>query len=471
MKKFSPVLRKVLKRITPSREQEMYLKKMARKVLQLVKSEAKKYKGKAILAGSITRDTWLPDKLEIDVFILFPEKMKEERMENLGLKIGKKVMRKMNGSFKIEYAEHPYVSGKINDIDIDIVPCYELKTLEKIKSSVDRTPFHVKYLDKKFRKRMSKEVRLLKQFLKANGIYGADAKTQGFSGYACELLIIKYKNFLNLLREVKKWKPGEIIDIEKFYTKEDFPKLKMKFKNQPLILIDPVDKNRNTTAALSPQNLFLFINLAKDFLDNPSEGFFSQKVLKPMKEEEFIKELRERESEIIVIEFERPKIIDDILWPQLRKFAERICSILGEYNFRVMRKDVFANTKSCYVLLELEIWKLPKVERRIGPIIFDQTDSRNFLEKYKKEAISGPYIEGVRWVVEVKRKFLTAKEKLIDTLNKPLEILIAKGIPNYVAKEISRKFDVFAGSEIVLLLKNKDFGIFLKRYFGKKKLI
>ena len=471
MKKYSLIFREVLKEIKPSKEQEVHLKRVANKALKLVKGEAKKYKAKAILAGSITRNTWLPDKLEFDIFIMFPEEMKEKRMENLGLRIGKKVVRKLKGTFKIEYAEHPYVSGNVDGIDIDIVPCYELKSLEKIKSAVDRTPFHVRYLEKNFKKVMSNEVRLLKQFLKANEIYGADTKTQGFSGYSCELLIIKYKKFLNLLKEAVKWNPGEIIDIEKYYTKKDFEKLKMMFKNQPLILIDPVDKNRNTAAALSPRNFFLFKKLAKAFLKNPSNKFFFPKEIKPMREEDYIKKLRKRETEIIVLKFEKPDVIEDILWPQLTKFADRVCSILKEYDFKVMKKAVFADEEFCYVLFEFEIWKLPEVEKRVGPIIFDLKDSRNFLEKYKEDTINGPYVEGIRWVVETKRRFLTAKEKLIDSLSKSFEILVAKGIPNYIAEKLAKGFDIFAGSEVILLLKNRKFAIFLKKYFTKEKLI
>lgn len=470
-KNYAKILKAVLKQITPTAEEERKIKKISQKVLRLVKKEAKKYKANALLAGSLTRDTWLREKLEFDVFILFPEKMSKKRIEELGLKIAKKVVKKLEGSFKIEYAEHPYVSAEIEGVKVDIVPCYELKSLEKIKSAVDRTPFHVRYLEKNLPLKRAREVRLLKQFLKANEIYGADAKVQGFSGYVCELLIIKYKTFLDLIKAALKWKPGEIIDIENFYSKEDYPKLKAKFKNQIFILIDPVDKNRNAAAALSPKNFFKFKKLAKSFIRKPNIDMFFKKPVKPLKEEEFVRKLRERETEIIVIKFSRPKVVDDIIWPQLRKFAERIKSILHEYEFRVIGKDVYANENFCYVLLELEIWRLPEIEKRIGPIVFDLKGSENFIKKYKEIAKIGPYVEGNRWVVEIRRKFLTAKEKIIDSLSKPLEVLKAKGIPSYVACEISKKFEVFAGSEIVSLLKSSEFAIFLKKYFKKEKLI
>jgi tRNA nucleotidyltransferase (CCA-adding enzyme) len=468
------IFSEVLREITPKQKERKKIKELAEKTLKLTKKFAKKHRAKAILAGSITRDTWLPTKKEFDVFVLFPEEMKEEEMEKAGLEIGKKVIQKLNGELKIEYAEHPYVSGLVNGVDIDIVPCYALKSLEKIKSAVDRTPFHVKYLEKNFPSQLSKEVRLLKQFLSANSLYGADAKIEGFSGYTCELLLIKFGSFLNLIKQATKWKPGEIIDLEKFYTEKDYIALRRKFKNQPLILIDPTDKNRNTASALSIYNFFKFKRLANEFLKNPSKSFFQKKEPQPISLKEFIEKKSERETDFIFISFSPPKVVPDILWPQLRKFASRLQSILEErkYEFKVFGKDVYTNEKDlAVVLLEMEVSKLPAIQKMIGPLVFDFDDSKRFLEKHKS-AIAGPYIEEKFWVAEVKRKFLTAREKIFDSLNKPLKILKAKGIPNLIAESLAKGFEVFSENEKVLKLIEKDenFGIFLRKYFEKEKL-
>jgi tRNA nucleotidyltransferase (CCA-adding enzyme) len=468
------ILDEVLKEVIPSKEEKRKLDKLAKKALKLTNEIAKNYGAKAILAGSITRDTWLPTKREFDIFVLFPEKMKEEEMEKAGLEIGKKVVEKLNGEFKIEYAEHPYVSGLVNGIDIDIVPCYALKSLEKIRSAVDRTPFHVKYLEKNFPLKLSKEVRLLKKFLDANSLYGADAKTEGFSGYSCELLIMKFRSFLNLIKHAAKWEPGEIIDLENFYKEKDYVVLRRKFRNQPLILIDPTDKNRNTTAALSIHNFFKFKKLANDFLKNPSKNFFEKKELKPMSLQEFIEKKSERGTDFIFITFSPPKVVPDVLWPQLRKFAVRLQSILEErkYEFKVFGKDVYTNEKDlAVILLEMEISKLPGVQKMVGPLVFDLDDSKRFLEKHK-DAIAGPYVEDKFWIAEVKRKFLTAREKIFDSLNKPLKILKAKGIPNLIAESLTKGFEVFSENEKVskLIEKDKNFGIFLRKYFEKEKL-
>ena len=154
MEKYEKIFKSVLKRIKPNPEERKKLENLSKKTLMLVNRKVKKYMAKAMLVGSITRDTWLPDKKEFDIFILFPAKLKEEKMEKLGLEIGKSVISEMKGKHKIEYAEHPYVSGLVDGIDIDIVPCFEVECTEKMKSAVDRTPFHVRYIEKNLSKNL-----------------------------------------------------------------------------------------------------------------------------------------------------------------------------------------------------------------------------------------------------------------------------------------------------------------------------
>jgi len=476
MPSYQKVLKEVLKQIKPTKEQRKKLEGLAKKALQVTKKEAKKYKAKAMLAGSITRDTWLPGKNEFDVFVLFPEKMKEKKMEELGLKIGKSVVNKLKGEFKIEYAEHPYVSGKIEGIRVDIVPCFEIPSTEKLKSAVDRTPFHVRYIEKKLPLKLSNDVRLLKQFMKVSGVYGADAKVEGFSGYLCELLVINYKSFLNVLKAAVNWKPGEVIDIEEFYPKPDHDKLRRDFKNQVLIMIDPTDKTRNVSAALSVKNFFKFKKVAKEFLDEcTAELFFDKKIL-PITHHELIELQKQRGTEFLIIRFIPPKVVPDILWPQLRKFAERLQSILEEtkYEFKVLGKAVFTDENFiATVLLEMEIYKLPIIQKRMGPSVFDKKDAENFLKKYKDQAIIGPYIEDNFWVTEIKRQFLTTKDKLQDSLNKPLDILKAKGIPNSIAERIVNGFEILSDADRIMqtVERNEDFGIFLRKYFEKERLV
>jgi len=474
-KNYQKVLKEVLSEVTPGKEETKKLHEVAKKVLAATKKEAKKFHADAILAGSITRDTWLSGKKEFDLFVLFPPKTKQKDLEKKGLELGKKVFAKLSGKWRIDYAQHPYLSGDIDGIEVDIVPSYNVKSSDHLQSAVDRTPFHVRYIQRKLKKNMSPQVRLLKQLLTSQNLYGADAKTLGYSGYVCELLIIKYKNFLNALKAAAKWKPIEIIDIERFYDKKEYRQL-IKEYQKILIVIDPTDKKRNTTAAVSSANFFKFRKLAQDFLKNPLKEYFFARHEMPITENEFILNQIQRRTELIFVKFKPPNTVPDILWPQLRRFSDRLQSILEEtrYEFKVLRKDIFTDEKDlAVVLLEMEVSKLPIVQKRTGPRVTDLDDSKRFLEKYSKNTLNGPYIENDFWTVEIKRKFITAREKIQDTLSKDLKTLDSKGIPNFIAKEISNSFEVFSESDkaLSLIKENKNFGIFLKKFFEKSSLI
>lgn len=474
--RYQKTLREVLKFIRPKPKEKKKLDFIVKKALTIAGKEAEKLKARAILAGSITRDTWLPGKMEFDIFVLFPTILTEKRLEDFGLKIGKEVINQLKGTYKIEFAQHPYVSGEVEGVKLDIVPCFDVKDPEKIKSAVDRTPFHVKYIEKNLSPALSDEVRLLKQFCAANKIYGADAKIEGFSGYVCELLIIKHGNFVNVMEAAKSWQPGHMIDIEGYYLNKDVSKLRKKFKDQVLILIDPTDKKRNATAALSAQSFFKFKKMAKRFLEDASGEVFFEKQIELITENELVQLQMKRRTELILIKFKPPEVVPDILWPQLRRFAERLQSILEEmkYEFKVLRKGVYTNEKDlAVVLLEMEVSKLPRIQKRIGPRVFDFDDSQRFIEKYKKKALTGPFVEHGFWAVEVERKFLTAREKLGDSLDEILDVLKAKGVPNHIAVEISKGFEIVLENGKIMELVENDagFGIFLRKYFEKEALI
>ncbi len=475
MVSLSKLEKDILKDIRPNKDQKSLISSYSTKALTLANKYAKKYKGKAILAGSITRETWLPDKMEFDVFILLPENLNQKNFERAGLDIGKKVIESLKGKYELRYAQHPYVTGKINGVSIDIVPAYKVDSAEKIKSAVDRTPFHVEFVNKKLPSNLANDVLLLKKMLKNIRTYGADTKTEGFSGYVCELLIIHYKGFGNLMKAISKWEIGEVIDIENNWKKEEYDKLHDIFYGQPIIIIDPTDKNRNTAAALSGRNFMLIKKLASDYVKKPTRENFIKEPRKPINGEELKEKQQLRNTQFLFLKFLPPKGVDDVTIPQMRKFAERVQGILEEdkYEFKVMNKDVF--TDGSYlsgVFLEMEISKLPLIQKRHGPSIFDKEGSNNFIKKYMS-VISGPYVENKNWVIEINRPFITASDKIRDSLAKTGKELLEKGIPKLVADRLLKGFDVVTNLDTIVteIERNENFGIFLRKFFEKEKLI
>ena len=129
------------------------------------------------------------------MFILFDTDVLQELMERETLEIGKEILEESAVSF----AEHPYVKGKFMGFDVDLVPAYNVETGSGKMTAVDRTPFHTQFIVENSDTDIREEIRKLKAFAKGIGVYSADAKVKGFSGYLLELLVIKYGTFENVL--------------------------------------------------------------------------------------------------------------------------------------------------------------------------------------------------------------------------------------------------------------------------------
>ncbi len=455
------VIRKVLKKILPTGREEREIRTASERFLEAVGMRAKKYGAEAILAGSITRNTWLRDKKEIDIFVALPENADKESLEKIGLRIGKSAIKSLGGRFVLSYAQHPYVRGFVGKYQVDIVPCYKLASADKIKSAVDRTPFHVKFIENNMRPGQSKDVRLLKQFFKAADVYGADLKTEGLSGYMCDLLVIKYGSFQNAVKAVSKWSAGGRITLIDADSNNSF-------EGQPLVLIDPVDCKRNVAAAVSAKNFEKLVCYAAEFCKKPSEKFFFASTPKPLERAEFSKMLKARGTKIFSIVFKPPKVVADILWPQLRRAAERFETMLKENDFKAMNTQAWSDENRTGILtIEMETCCLPNVKKRIGPSVFSHANSRDFIKHYEKRSVRGPYIERNNWVVEIGRKYTYAGDYLRHQLKLGRKILANKGIPRHIADAIAKSARLSEDADVYKSINSsKGAKIFLREFFG-----
>ncbi len=351
----------VLSKIRPSKEEVKKTQEIAKKII----NKLNKLGYEAVLVGSRARGTFLSNDRDIDIFFFFPQNTSRKKLEEEGLKIGKKVLR--GHGPKVHYAEHPYVKGKVKGIIIEVVPCY--KTKDRIISAVDRTPLHNEFLIQNLRPMHRDEVILLKQFLKNMGAYGAGHKVQGFSGYLCELLILHYDKFENLLKAASKWKQKTVIDIKGHCKNPE------KFK-EALVVVDPVDPDRNVAAAVNRTVLSRFIMQSRKFLESPSEDFFFKK--EPVN----IKKSIEGRN-IVGIVFKYPKdTVEEIVWAQLEKLAKMLRQKIEEQGFEVLGSAYWTDEKSrCSVVLDLNTLKLNNYSKHRGPEVWDAENIKKFIEK------------------------------------------------------------------------------------------
>lgn len=400
---FSDVMKEILNealRISTPSEEEVAIAKRAEKVLR---ERLNKLGVEYVFLGSYARNTWLRNNLEIDVFIFFQRDVKKEELEPRIVELGKKVLDEL----ELRYAEHPYVHGRVAGVEVDLVPCYKVESAEKIISAVDRTPFHHEWLKERVKGKEA-EIRIFKRFLKANNIYGAEYKVRGFSGYLCELLIVFYGSFIDCIKGATSWTRRTVIDVKngKIRSGESF------------FVVDPVDEKRNVAANLSLDNLAKFVHLARMFLKSPSIDFFIPKQRK-VDANTLESAMEQRNTEIIAVEFEKPRIVEDNLYPQLEKAARRLFEALKREGFEPMRFDFFAGEK-CYLIFETAIKEISRVAKKIGPIFEDEKNVEKFLAK---ERAFEPFIENGRWWAFEFRKHTKPEEVIVNYIRERSEAL------------------------------------------------
>ena len=327
-----------------------------------------------VLVGSMAKGTFLRDKRDIDIFVLFDTAFPRSGLEAAVRAIMGKAFPAVG--YQVSYAEHPYVRFHFDGRRIDLVPAYKISSAAERVSAVDRSVLHTVFVLDSLRKGQSGEVLLLKQFLRANGIYGAEIKTEGFSGYLSELLIIKSRTFHDLLRSAAKWKEDVFVDLEESYKKGEIAAAHEKFGG--FVVIDPTDRNRNVAAAVSRQNFRRFISLSKAFLKLPSKNFFFREM--PSFEERM--EKLPRKNRAFMVSMPRPAIVDDVLWGQLKKMCGQLEEHLEDFSVLEMITDDSRHLVRLGIALKTE--QLPDKMLVCGPPLKMKERVADFKASHKK---------------------------------------------------------------------------------------
>jgi tRNA nucleotidyltransferase (CCA-adding enzyme) len=302
MRNYNEIFNKVLKEITPTQREIELINDITKKLKNLLDNKAKELNinyTKIEPQGSTgIKQTQLKDDFDIDLFVgldynsfqpkykgLSKNRLKKESKKDFldlctSWIIPSLTLKEFHNP-RLLYAEHPYttVEYRLDDkeIKIDIVLYFDID-LEVIKqkgpiTAVDRSPWHGRFIRDNLTEDQRNDVRLLKQFFKANHSYGDKSSVGrgGFIGYSSELLIYYYETIDSLFEDFDKL-PTRPLD----YYKRDMKTLRKinHFQNDKLMIIDPIDKNRNVASAIS-EKAYTYCNYRiKEFLKNPLKEFF-----------------------------------------------------------------------------------------------------------------------------------------------------------------------------------------------------
>ncbi|SDX63584.1 CCA tRNA nucleotidyltransferase [Halobellus clavatus] len=405
-----------------------------------------------VQVGSTARGTWLAGDRDIDLFVRFPPSIERDTLERYGLEIGNAVLPDGHE----EYAEHPYVTGEFEGFDVDLVPCYDVDDGASLQSAVDRTPHHNAYLRERIDDDLASEVRVFKQFLKGIGAYGSDLRTRGFSGYLAELLVLEAGGFEALLESAADWHPPVAFDPEAHGSTDH---------DDPLVVVDPTDADRNVAAVCAAENVARLQHYARAFLDAPSEGLFEPRSPEPLDADAVRAHIERRGTVPVAIVFDAPDLVDDQLYPQLEKSLSGVRDALDRRGFGPIRATTFADDRAV-LFVELAHRSLPAIERHDGPPVHVRQHAEGFFEAYAGQADDaetapyGPFLAGDRYVVERQRDFTDA----VDFLES--EELFGVGLGAQIETALEDDYAVLVGEEVAELAP--AFGSSLATYFDPR---
>jgi tRNA nucleotidyltransferase (CCA-adding enzyme) len=461
---FDAVVGKVRARASPTDDERAQLQRVADAVMADAEAAIADLpvEAEVVQVGSTARGTWTAGDRDVDVFVCFPPSIDRETLEEYGLAVGHDVL----PDGREEYAEHPYVVGEREGYAVDLVPCYAVEDATEIQSAVDRTPFHTRYLQERLDDNSAAEVRVAKQFLKGIGVYGSDLRTRGFSGYLTELLVLEFGGFRAFLEAVADWHPPVRLDPDD-HGSETF--------DDPLVVIDPTDPERNVAAVLSETNVATLQHYARDLLAEPRVSLFTEDDPCPFEAADVEAAVSQRGTTPVALRFAAPDVVDDQLWPQLRKSLDGLCSELDRRGFEVLRSAAFVEDDSgkpetpdgesrgrdAVLLLEFAVAEQPAVERHEGPPVHVREHASGFFQKYDDNSeVAGPFIDGDRYVVERQRTFTTATGFLSSAA------VYDVGLGQRIESALENGYEVLVGTDIAALADG--FGVDLASYFDPK---
>lgn len=389
-----------LKQILKQNKAEDALLKV-KPVLDTVTAELKRKKisADALIGGSVAKGTYLKH-FDCDIFVRFDMEYKDKNLSDL--------LEKALACFPKKERVHgsrDYFRLVHSGTEYEIIPVLRIGRIEDALNITDASPLHVEWVQKHIG-HLADDVRLAKLFCKGRAVYGAESYINGFSGYILEVLTIHYGGFVELLKGAVDWAPGRIIDHTGYYKNhhEVMKSLNRAKLESPLILIDPVQKDRNAAAALSHEKFARFIAGAREYLAKPSKKYF----IVPKFSLTAVRRLAKKEdAELIIIEVTPEEGKRDVVGSKILRCFNHIRRQLELNEFKLLGSDWIWDGKALlwYIVYPKE---QPKTRLHEGPLVYsNKKDVMRFIEKHKEY-----HVENYRMYANVDRKY-TLPKKLV----------------------------------------------------------
>ncbi len=267
----------VLAKITPSQEE---IEVQARIINQLreslqEKAESIEYVYSFIEPEGSTgkKQTQLRGAADIDLFVAlkpedYPQIFNKEQtvnhqaindlMNNLVSDWFEPAVSGLGGSeVQRAFSQHPFLSLKMEGIDIDILGCFDIdaQTLAEKGpiTAVDRTVHHTCYVADRMTEKKREDARILKSFVRACHAYGDTCAVgrMGLTGVTLEIIVILKSNLDSAVKTLRNLETDPIDPLNRQLTAlKKIPA----FRDDHIFLIDPTDHRRNMASSFTPRS-------------------------------------------------------------------------------------------------------------------------------------------------------------------------------------------------------------------------
>ena len=382
-------------------------------VVASLEAELKKQKLKArvILGGSLAKNTYLPGDHDVDIFVAFDYFHKFHDISKLlGGVLGK--LKHVSVSRVHGSRDYFQLTASASHLTFEIIPVLAISEPSAAANITDCSPLHVAWVRKQIakNKKLADEIKLTKAFCKSAGVYGAESYIKGFSGHVVDILTIYYGGFVPLLKTAQGWKGKPVIDFYNAHKGKAMQTINASKLQSPLIVVDPIQKERNAAAALDYEKGSRFKLRAHQFLKNPSTDFFIKKdlTLDDLK-------IRAGNNKLILVDIVARSGKKDVVGAKLLKACEYLDRKLRDNEFQLYDDGwVWEKEKKALFFFILNPSPLPETQCLIGPSVSMAKHVAHFKSVHKKT-----FEKNNRIFAEVPRRFRTPEALVAAVLKEP----------------------------------------------------
>jgi len=385
----------VLAKITPSQDE---IEAQARIINQLrealqEKAESIEYVYSFIEPEGSTgkKQTQLKGAADIDLFVAlkpedYPQIFNKEQtvnhqvindlMNNLVSDWFEPAVSDLGGSeVQRAFSQHPFLSLKMEGIDIDILGCFDIdaQTLAEKGpiTAVDRTVHHTSYVADRMTEKKREDARILKSFVRACHAYGDTCAVgrMGLTGVTLEIIVIIKPD---LESAVKRLRDLETDPIDPLNRQLSVLKKIPAFRDDHIFLIDPTDNRRNMASSFTPRSYawvqYKIDRLWEDLKSRDSKIIIDSLIESPVPSDSLPDSLRKH---IVVSEFQSDgKVHYTILRDKLHRLMRKIITEMtiertGESRFGEILAEVYFEVRK--IITEMTIERTG--ESRFGEIL------------------------------------------------------------------------------------------------------